>query len=189
MPLFPAGRVLDVDLRRPAGHARRLPDHGQAGFGHIVNTSSAGAFFPLPGNAPYGTAKNALIGLSPSLRLEGADLGGEGQLRLSTPPTHQRLPERGGSQRDSARRRVPGEAGRRAGQDDGAITGGSGDPGRRGAQQGAIVLPASVRWLRRVNQLLPGLIERGLFRQFRQRQQRVRAAGIVAREPDIASAP
>ena len=76
-----------------------------------------------------------------------------------------------------------------AGQDDRAITGGSGDPRRRGAQQGADRLPARVRWLRRVNQLFPGLIERGLLRQFRQRQQRVRAAGIVAREPDIASAP
>ena len=52
-----------------------------------------------------------------------------------------------------------------------------------------IVFPASVRWLRRANQLFPALIERGLLRQFRQRQQRVRAAAIGAREPDIASAP
>ena len=46
-----------------------------------------------------------------------------------------------------------------------------------------IVFPAGVRWLRRANQLFPGLIERGLLRQFRQRQQRVRPAGSVAREP------
>jgi short-subunit dehydrogenase len=42
-----------------------------------------------------------------------------------------------------------------------------------------IVFPASVRWLRRANQLFPGLIERGLLRQFLQRQQRVRAAWPV----------
>jgi len=52
-----------------------------------------------------------------------------------------------------------------------------------------IVFPASVRWLRRANQIFPGLSERGLLRQFRQRQQWMRAAGIVAREPDIAAAP
>jgi NAD(P)-dependent dehydrogenase (short-subunit alcohol dehydrogenase family) len=45
------------------------------GFGHIVNTSSVAAFAPAPGNAPYCTAKHALVGLSLSLRLEGVDLG------------------------------------------------------------------------------------------------------------------
>ena len=45
------------------------------GSGHIVNTSLAAAFFAAPGNAPYCTAKHALVGLSLSLRLEGADLG------------------------------------------------------------------------------------------------------------------
>lgn len=45
------------------------------GSGHIVNTSSAAAFFPDPGNAPYCAAKHAVVGLSLSLRLEGADLG------------------------------------------------------------------------------------------------------------------
>jgi short chain dehydrogenase/Phage integrase family len=45
------------------------------GFGHIVNTSSSAAFFPVPANAPYGTAKRAVVGLSLSLRLEAAELG------------------------------------------------------------------------------------------------------------------
>jgi short-subunit dehydrogenase len=44
------------------------------GFGHIVNTSSAAAFFPDLGNAPYATAKHAVVGLCLSLRPEGADL-------------------------------------------------------------------------------------------------------------------
>ena len=45
------------------------------GFGHTVNASSAAAFFPDPGNAPYATAKHAIVGLSLTLSLEGADLG------------------------------------------------------------------------------------------------------------------
>ena len=69
MPLFPAGRVLDVDLYGVLhGMRAAYPITASQGFGHIVNTSPAGAFFPLPGNTPYGTAKNALTGLSLSLR-------------------------------------------------------------------------------------------------------------------------
>ena len=45
------------------------------GFGHIVNTSSAAGLVPMPLNAPYSTAKHAVVGLSLSLRLEAADLG------------------------------------------------------------------------------------------------------------------
>jgi len=74
---IPAGRVLDVDLYGVLhGMRAAYPIMARQGFGHIVNTSSAGAFFSLPGNAPYGTAKKALIGLSLSLRPEGADLWG-----------------------------------------------------------------------------------------------------------------
>jgi NAD(P)-dependent dehydrogenase (short-subunit alcohol dehydrogenase family) len=69
-------RVLDVDLYGVLyGMLAAYPIMARQGFGHIVNTASAGAFFPDPGNAPYCTAKHALIGLSLSLRLEGADLG------------------------------------------------------------------------------------------------------------------
>jgi len=45
------------------------------GSGHIVNTSSVAGLMPQPRNAPYSTAKHAIVGLSLSLRLEGADLG------------------------------------------------------------------------------------------------------------------
>ncbi|ROR27273.1 NADP-dependent 3-hydroxy acid dehydrogenase YdfG [Mobilisporobacter senegalensis] len=45
------------------------------GFGHIINTSSATGLMPQPGNSPYCASKHAVIGLSLSLRYEGADLG------------------------------------------------------------------------------------------------------------------
>jgi NAD(P)-dependent dehydrogenase (short-subunit alcohol dehydrogenase family) len=51
------------------------PIMARQGSGHIVNTSSAAAFAANPGNSPYCTAKHAIVGLSLSLRLEGADLG------------------------------------------------------------------------------------------------------------------
>ena len=69
-------RVLDVDLYGVLyGMLVAYPIMARQGFGHIVNTASAAAFFPDPGNAPDCTAKHALIGLSLSLRLEGTDLG------------------------------------------------------------------------------------------------------------------
>jgi short-subunit dehydrogenase len=45
------------------------------GFGHIINTASATGLLPQPGNALYCTSKHAVVGLSLSLRYEGADLG------------------------------------------------------------------------------------------------------------------
>jgi NAD(P)-dependent dehydrogenase (short-subunit alcohol dehydrogenase family) len=69
-------RVLDVDLYGVLyGVRAAYPIMVGQGFGHIVNTSSSAAFFATPGNAPYCTAKYAVVGLSLSLRLEGADLG------------------------------------------------------------------------------------------------------------------
>jgi short-subunit dehydrogenase len=45
------------------------------GHGHIVNVSSLTGLLPQPGNANYCTAKHGIVGLSLSLRFEGADLG------------------------------------------------------------------------------------------------------------------
>lgn len=45
------------------------------GFGHIVNTASAGGLFPLPLGTAYATSKYAIVGLSTSLRIEAAELG------------------------------------------------------------------------------------------------------------------
>jgi NAD(P)-dependent dehydrogenase (short-subunit alcohol dehydrogenase family) len=69
-------RVLDVDLYGVLyGTLAAYPIMVGQGFGHIVNTSSAAGLLPLPLSAPYCTAKHAVMGLSLSLRLEGADLG------------------------------------------------------------------------------------------------------------------
>lgn len=45
------------------------------GDGHIVNISSAAGLIPQPGNASYCTCKHGIVGLSLSMRFEGADLG------------------------------------------------------------------------------------------------------------------
>ncbi len=45
------------------------------GFGHIVNIASIAGLIPFPTNVSYATSKSAVIGLSTSLRLEGAQLG------------------------------------------------------------------------------------------------------------------
>ena len=181
-------RVLDVDLYGVLhGMRAAFPIMARQGSGHIVNTASAGAFFPLPGNAPYGTAKSALIGLSLALRVEGADLGVKvscvcpGYVRTNvyrnaevanvTVPAGVDMEKLAGA---PARMMEPSRAAQ-------VILDGV------ARNRALIVFPASIRWLRRASQLFPGLIERGLLRRFRRLQERVRAAGIVAREPDPAA--
>ena len=45
------------------------------GFGHIINTASLGGLIPNPGMVAYATAKHGVVGLTNSLRAEGARLG------------------------------------------------------------------------------------------------------------------
>jgi NAD(P)-dependent dehydrogenase (short-subunit alcohol dehydrogenase family) len=45
------------------------------GFGHIVNTASIGGLTPVPMGTAYAATKHAVVGLSTSLRTEGAGLG------------------------------------------------------------------------------------------------------------------
>jgi NAD(P)-dependent dehydrogenase (short-subunit alcohol dehydrogenase family) len=69
-------RVLDVDLlgvMYGTVHAYQLM--ARQGHGHIVNISSLSGLVPQPGNAAYCTSKHGIVGLSLSLRAEGADLG------------------------------------------------------------------------------------------------------------------
>ncbi|MCV7089837.1 SDR family NAD(P)-dependent oxidoreductase [Mycobacterium interjectum] len=69
-------RVLEVDLLGVVYgtvHAYRLM--ARQGHGHIVNISSLSGLVPQPGNAAYCTSKHGIVGLSLSLRAEGADLG------------------------------------------------------------------------------------------------------------------
>jgi NAD(P)-dependent dehydrogenase (short-subunit alcohol dehydrogenase family) len=47
----------------------------QQGSGHIVNIASLAGLVPFPTNAPYAASKHAVVGLSLSLRTEGAELG------------------------------------------------------------------------------------------------------------------
>ncbi len=69
-------RVLDVDLYGVLyGTLAAYQIMARQGYGHIVNTASAAGLLPLPFGAPYCAAKHAVVGLSLSLRLEGADLG------------------------------------------------------------------------------------------------------------------
>ncbi len=69
-------RVLEVDLYGVLyGTLAAYPIMARQGSGHIVNTSSGAGLVPTPLNAPYSTAKHGVVGLSRSLRLEGADIG------------------------------------------------------------------------------------------------------------------
>ena len=47
----------------------------QQGFGHIVNTASLAGLIPFPMQTMYTASKHAVVGLSRTLRLEGAELG------------------------------------------------------------------------------------------------------------------
>lgn len=69
-------RVLDVNLLGVvSGTISAYQVMARQGHGHIVNISSLSGLIPQPGNAPYCTSKHGIVGLSLSLRFEGADLG------------------------------------------------------------------------------------------------------------------
>jgi NAD(P)-dependent dehydrogenase (short-subunit alcohol dehydrogenase family) len=69
-------RVLDVDLLGVLyGTVHAYQVMARQGHGHIVNISSLSGLIPQPGNIPYCTSKHGIVGLSLSLRAEGADLG------------------------------------------------------------------------------------------------------------------
>jgi NAD(P)-dependent dehydrogenase (short-subunit alcohol dehydrogenase family) len=68
--------VLDVNLNGVInGLAAAYPVMVRQGFGHIVNTGSIEGLLPFPSSAGYAASKHAVVGLSGSLRIEGADLG------------------------------------------------------------------------------------------------------------------
>jgi NAD(P)-dependent dehydrogenase (short-subunit alcohol dehydrogenase family) len=181
-------RVLDVDLYGVLhGILAAYPVMVRQGSGHIVNISSSAAFFPVPANAPYGTAKRAVVGLSLSLRLEAADHGVKvscvcpGFVRTS-------IYQNAVSVNPNLRADVPLE------ELHGAPT--KMMPAARAAEvildgvarnQALIIFPASIRWARRAYHLFPRLIDRELLRQFRQRQQKYQAIAPATRGPDIAT--
>jgi NAD(P)-dependent dehydrogenase (short-subunit alcohol dehydrogenase family) len=161
-------RVLDVDLYGVLhGMRAAYPIMAGQGFGHIVNTSSAAAFFATPGNSPYCTAKYALVGLSLSLRLEGIDLG----VKVSCVcPGFVRTNVYRNA--EGAGLTVPADVPREQ------LTGAPAkmmDPARAARvildgvarNQAMIVFPASIRWARRADRLLPGLSNRIVLRRWR----------------------
>jgi NAD(P)-dependent dehydrogenase (short-subunit alcohol dehydrogenase family) len=175
-------RVIDVDLYGVLyGMLAAYPIMARQGFGHIVNTASAGAFFPDPGNAPYCTAKHALIGLSLSLRLEGVDLG----VRVSAAcPGYVRtnIFENASVVNMPTRAAMHGRAREQA----------AGLPRRmmtadRAAQvilegvarnKPVILFPAGIRWARRVCCLFPRLIEWQVHQWHRRRAYRPPSPGV-----------
>ena len=165
-------RVLDVDLYGVLhGTLAAYPIMASQGFGHIVNTSSAAAFFPDPGSAPYCTAKHAVVGLSLSLRLEGADLGVKvscvcpGFVRTN-------VYQNAGVVNMPAVAALSGRAREQA----------AGAPAKmmepsRAAQvildgvarnQAVIAFPASIRWAGRAYRLFPRVFDRELLRRWRE---------------------
>lgn len=69
-------RILKVNLEGVIhGVHAAYPVMVRQGFGHIVNTASLAGLTPAPGLAPYAATKHAVVGLTTSLRVEGADLG------------------------------------------------------------------------------------------------------------------
>jgi NAD(P)-dependent dehydrogenase (short-subunit alcohol dehydrogenase family) len=162
-------RVLDVDFYGVLhGMQAAYPVMVSQGFGHIVNTSSAAAFFAAPGNAPYCAAKYALVGLSLSARLEGVDLGVKvscvcpgfvrSNVYRNAEVAGMTLPT------DMTREQVAGAPAKMM------------DPARAAQvildgvarNKALIVFPAVIRWARRLDRLLPGLSDRIQLRQMRE---------------------
>jgi NAD(P)-dependent dehydrogenase (short-subunit alcohol dehydrogenase family) len=165
-------RVLDVDLYGVLhGVLAAYPIMVRQGFGHIVNTSSAAAFFPWPANAPYCTAKHAVVGLSVSLRLEGADLGVKvscvcpGPVRTNIYRNAVVVsPNRTASGPSEQPTDAPAKM-MAVGRAAELILSGV------ARNDALIVFPASMRWGRIGYTLFPRLIEREFLRQYRQRHR------------------
>jgi NAD(P)-dependent dehydrogenase (short-subunit alcohol dehydrogenase family) len=69
-------RAIDVNLRGVVhGVVAAYPIMVAQGRGHIVNTASLAGLLPSPMLTPYGMTKHGVVGLSVSLRMEGARHG------------------------------------------------------------------------------------------------------------------
>jgi NAD(P)-dependent dehydrogenase (short-subunit alcohol dehydrogenase family) len=156
-------QVLDVDLYGVLhGTLAAYPVMVRQGCGHIVNTSSATGLLPQPINAPYCTAKHAIVGLSLSLRLEGADLGVKvsvvcpGYVRTSI---YQNTVLAGLPREQAARKPVKMIG---ASQAAAAILDGV------ARNHAVIIFPGYVRWAWRVYRLVPRAVERVFLWRVRQ---------------------
>ncbi len=69
-------KILDINLNGVVyGTTEAYSLMVRQGFGHIVNTASLAGLIPSPTEVAYGATKHAVVGLSTSLRAEGAALG------------------------------------------------------------------------------------------------------------------
>lgn len=69
-------RIIDVNLYGVLhGTRAAYPRMIEQGHGHIVNMASMAGLAPMTLGAAYSTTKHAVVGLSTSMRAEGADLG------------------------------------------------------------------------------------------------------------------
>ena len=69
-------QVLEVNLMGVVyGADAAYKQMAKQGHGHIINIASLAGLIPFATNVPYATSKHAVVGLSLSLRAEGADLG------------------------------------------------------------------------------------------------------------------
>lgn len=76
IPLQAWQRIVDINLWGVVhGVLAAYPLMVKQGSGHIVNTASMAGLVPLPLSSPYCMTKHAVVGLSSSLRLEGAARG------------------------------------------------------------------------------------------------------------------
>jgi NAD(P)-dependent dehydrogenase (short-subunit alcohol dehydrogenase family) len=68
-------KIVDVNLRGVINGIQAAYKIMMAqGFGHIINTASMAGLMPGPGNVAYTMTKNAVVGLSKSLRAEAAQM-------------------------------------------------------------------------------------------------------------------
>lgn len=69
-------RIIDINIRGVTnGIAATYPEMVRQGHGTIVNTASAAGLAPIPLLAAYAMTKHAVVGLSRSIRMEGAHYG------------------------------------------------------------------------------------------------------------------
>ncbi len=69
-------RILDINLLGALrGSTKAYSVMVEQGFGHIVNTASQAGLYSVAGSTAYATTKHGVVGLSSSLRAEGAGLG------------------------------------------------------------------------------------------------------------------
>lgn len=134
----------------------------QQGFGHIVNTASATGLMPQPGNTPYCASKHAVVGLSQSLRYEGADVG----VKVSTIcPGHVQTD----IYKNMTVANVPNEKVVESLPSGAMKTSEAVDLILKGIIQNKdiIIFPVAVRWAWRIHRLFPALLKQAWLRKIR----------------------